>query len=101
MGAWIETKIFRRSSICERVAPHVGAWIETDLGKAEVFAKIQSHPMWVRGLKLGSRGYSISNGSSHPMWVRGLKREQIAKVSEQVAVAPHVGAWIETSMPLS
>ena len=30
VGAWIETKMFRRSSICERVAPYVGAWIETE-----------------------------------------------------------------------
>ena len=56
-----------------RVAPYVGAWIETS--RARKFqCTLESHPTWVRGLKLmRSRG------------VETLKR-----------VAPYVGAWIET-----
>ena len=77
-----------------RVAPHVGAWIETlrrwtlsrtpwshpmwvrglkqQWEKMVVYA-IWSHPMWVRGLKLGIRILTRGNLVSHPMWVRGLK----------------------------
>ena len=33
------------------VAPHVGAWIETELQIINI-ERGQSHPMWVRGLKL-------------------------------------------------
>ena len=34
-----------------RVAPHVGAWIET-FEKKKRLNPGRSHPMWVRGLKL-------------------------------------------------
>ena len=34
---------------------------------------------------------------SHPMWVRGLKLETDVIVIGQYGVAPHVGAWIETT----
>ncbi len=57
-----------------RVAPHVGAWIET-LSEHESKGAVQSHPMWVRGLK---------------HW------QQFRTHLDQ-AVAPHVGAWIETT----
>ena len=33
---------------------------------------------------------------SHPMWVRGLKRKQYEAEQAKQAVAPYVGAWIET-----
>ena len=29
--------------------------------------------MWVRGLKQANTPESFSSGESHPMWVRGLK----------------------------
>ena len=40
-------------ALCQekKVAPHVGAWIETELWKV-YRRQIMSHPMWVRGLKL-------------------------------------------------
>ena len=31
------------------------------------------------------------------MWVRGLKRYIERRVFRRIGVAPHVGAWIETS----
>ena len=34
------------------VAPYVGAWIETRVAAATARSNRQSHPMWVRGLKL-------------------------------------------------
>ena len=33
------------------VAPHVGAWIETELMKSLTLTLILSLPMWERGLK--------------------------------------------------
>ena len=32
------------------------------------------------------------------MWVRGLKQSKRKQTKERVAVAPHVGAWIETAI---
>ena len=57
-----------------------------------------SHPMWVRGLKLNDKIPSyIARDTSHPMWVRGLKLRQRVNNLKFVNVAPHVGAWIETT----
>ena len=56
------------------VAPYVGAWIETITQRAGKHYD-ESHPMWVRGLKLLNIGITISH----------------------LGVAPYVGAWIETS----
>ena len=50
MGAWIETTLTNVGESVDLVAPHVGAWIET-----EIFALMpiydESLPMWERGLK--------------------------------------------------
>ena len=59
-------------SACARVAPRVGAWIETTLLPSP-----------------------IQTNKSHPVWVRGLKRYSIVN-SLVSSVAPRVGAWIET-----
>ena len=34
---------------------------------------MESHPMWVRGLKQGLCHEALCLLPSHPMWVRGLK----------------------------
>ena len=34
---------------------------------------------------------------SHPVWVRGLKLDEGTVCGPREAVAPRVGAWIETS----
>ena len=51
VGAWIETLLTLRMFLSRLVAPYVGAWIETIEG---VIPKLrhESHPTWVRGLKL-------------------------------------------------
>ena len=56
-----------------------------------------SHPTWVRGLKHDLPALLVSNAQSHPTWVRGLKQEQPYSQLNQLAVAPYVGAWIETA----
>ena len=47
------------------VAPHVGAWIETSLA-VKIERSAQSHPMWVRGLKLSVRREVTSPTSRTP-----------------------------------
>ena len=37
--------------------------------------------------------------SSHPTWVRGLKFYICHVNTNAIQVAPHVGAWIEISLP--
>ena len=77
VGAWIETtilKVLRRYSL---VAPYVGAWIETPAQNSQL-AVLLSHPMWVRGLKPFHPTAVNRLGLSHPMWVRGLKHSRFA-----------------------
>ena len=52
VGAWIETASKEAKAAADQVAPYVGAWIETIYEAAEMVAKGESHPTWVRGLKL-------------------------------------------------
>ena len=52
--------------------------------------------MWVRGLKQNVAGEDGLFQTSHPMWVRGLK-PTVRMLRWGGAVAPYVGAWIETS----
>ena len=54
------------------VAPYVGAWIETYTTEPLLFG-VESHPMWVRGLKQSMENKTFKQLLSHPMWVRGLK----------------------------
>ena len=74
VGAWIETNFIIKIAIWFDVAPHVGAWIETSEPWASALFEM-SHPMWVRGLKLLIRLIDVGNLLSHPMWVRGLKQK--------------------------
>ena len=57
-----------------RVAPFVGAWIET----------IPDVPL------------STTSTMSLPSWERGLKRLMMGHEDYETTVAPFVGAWIET-----
>ena len=72
----------------------MGAWIETQIELNKETIK-QSHPSWVRGLKLLMLGLLFVSIRSHPSWVRGLKL--LEKTDKLInTVAPLVGAWIET-----
>ena len=72
VGAWIETDCERLLPSSIVVAPRVGAWIETLKMKAEMCLK-KSHPVWVRGLKHEIPTDILHTFVSHPVWVRGLK----------------------------
>ena len=62
-----------------------------------ILCNFKSHPMWVRGLKLPLLYPLPKLSMSHPMWVRGLKPKRLNIIGYVTKVAPHVGAWIETS----
>ena len=101
-----------------KVAPYVGAWIET-IPTFSLVPSVKSHPTWVRGLKPNQLinsvvapfvapyvGAWIETGeapraravlSSHPTWVRGLKPAYLYFLYICSKVAPYVGAWIETT----
>ena len=95
-GAWIETLHYHFPILGEVVAPHAGAWIET-LIRVHFFQELQSLPMRERGLKLpyGFRGQEDKR--SLPMRERGLKLFDCSAELLHCKVAPHAGAWIETS----
>ena len=57
----------------------------------------KSHPAWVRGLKPSVPDAPDAAATSYPAWVRGLKQITEAQETSLRAVAPRVGAWIETS----
>ena len=59
----------------QKVAPRVGAWIETKFKDLEK-----------------------QINKSHPVWVRGLKLHLLICLHPTYIVAPRVGAWIETLM---
>ena len=94
VGAWIEIEAPSERRQTYGVAPHVGAWIEIrPMTRSGIQGK--SHPTWVRGLKLTLDGLTGVNPVSHPTWVRGLKFPVRLVPLRLVSVAPHVGAWIE------
>ena len=73
VGAWIETLHLTCRKHLSPVAPYVGAWIETVYTTAYLDSQL-----------------------SHPMWVRGLKHNLPLLNRTCTNVAPYVGAWIET-----
>ena len=57
---------------------------------------MQSHPLWVRGLKHKAQFCPTRAIQSHPLWVRGLKRITGEQRESRANVASFMGAWIET-----
>ena len=99
MGAWIETVQAGKKYYNVYVAPHVGAWIETRWLRTTTNGG-RSHPTWVRGLKPRTFAKQDMHVVSHPTWVRGLKHTVVPVCVSHSRVAPHVGAWIETLLPV-
>ena len=99
MGAWIETtaNVYHPSVL--KVAPRVGAWIET-IKMTEIYAKVRSRLVWARGLKRTELVVSKEKAKSRLVWARGLKRSDNYPICPKIDVAPRVGAWIETDIKL-
>ncbi len=96
-GAWIETIIKAIKMKVKKVAPHAGAWIETWLILMRCSASTLSRPTRAGGLKLITAPTVLEAQLSRPTRARGLKREGIGYGCSNSGVAPHAGAWIETS----
>ena len=71
------------------------------VNQSAVISKWSSLPMWERGLKLYLFPLLVRVLLSLPMWERGLKQSIYVAIVLVRKVAPHVGAWIETSRKLS
>ena len=80
---------------CERVAPPVGAWIETMINHQwpTIF---MSHPPWVRGLKHSDISGIININKVAPPVGAWIETLSISRPISAARVAPPVGAWIET-----
>ena len=98
MGAWIETHKAFQGQSQEKVAPCVGAWIETKIIPLLGGVSIPSRPVWARGLKLRVIRRQEAIIRSRPVWARGLKRPIRHRPDRASNVAPCVGAWIETAL---
>ena len=58
------------------VAPRVGAWIETNIGRGE-WRLARSLPVWERGLKPVIWIWLVLQPPSLPVWERGLKLNKL------------------------
>ena len=52
---------------------------------------MESHPLWVRGLKLDNPQSIVTGFGSHPLWVRGLKHVTII---QQVRMIESHPLWV-------
>ncbi len=78
------------------VAPHAGAWIETNSCAFIGRLTMESRPMRARGLKPAYILKALAGYQSRPMRARGLKPVPHPSWGPLLFVAPHAGAWIET-----
>ena len=74
----------------------MGAWIET-FRQAGQRAYVQSHPVWVRGLKLEQLHNILVLDWSHPVWVRGVKHDGRLNLAAPAAVSHPV--WVRGLKP--
>ena len=74
-GAWIETECNKQLNGLLFVAPHAGAWIETGQNTLCQSARSLSRPMRARGLKHIPVPFICADKVSRPMRARGLKQE--------------------------
>ena len=73
----------------------MGAWIETAAAAVAV-ALSESHPTWVRGLKLAICIFLLHLKVA-PYVGAWIETSVLLSLSKMKIVAPYVGAWIETS----
>ena len=88
VGAWIETIPALGFAKNTAVAPRVGAWIETSIFFFSQISMLESHPVWVRGLKQNVRLGQCLKLESHPVWVRGLKLVTGDVITKEVCRTP-------------
>ncbi len=91
-------KLFPRATpiSSERVAPPVGAWVETGCIPLSLWFVAVAPPVgaWVETMNCPSALYSCKVAPPVGAWVETATN---FPVSDEVLVAPPVGAWVETS----
>ena len=73
----------------------MGAWIETSVD-AVVEMDSESHPVWVRGLKLWHIRRFVNDPKVAPRVGAWIETPLLQGLLYACPVAPRVGAWIET-----
>ena len=61
-----------------------------------VLSSFKSHPVWVCGLKQVTTNGRDRFNKSHPVWVSGLKQLTVNLIDMGFIVTPCMGVWIET-----
>ena len=93
----MKRSVEQRHRTIGRVAPCVGAWIETALSSI-IDRKSTSLPAWERGLKLDHTARPHVRKVSLPAWERGLKRSASVQGSGSPLSLP---AWERGLKPIS
>ena len=78
-----------------KVAPRVGAWIET-LGRLAHSQGVVSLPVWERGLKRDADVLTLKEILVAPRVGAWIETPMLTRLMSSATVAPRVGAWIET-----
>ena len=73
----------------------MGAWIET-VQMCHLCGMQESHPIWVRGLKLETVGQVCGQKTVAPYMGAWIETNVYVKSDKKWPVAPYMGAWIET-----
>jgi len=93
VGAWIETHYLAVDTILGIVAPRVGAWIETAILMPSV-AKSFVAPRVGAWIETSHEAVSSDHIMSLLAWERGLKHTGLQARGNSEIVAPRVGAWM-------
>ena len=95
-GAWIETNGYRSAQTPSEVAPHAGAWIETRFSSihARVMSVAPHAGAWIETTKVAAIPIWPHVAPHAGAWIETLKPE-VGSLADYVA--PHAGAWIETA----
>ena len=80
-----------------RVAPRVGAWIETPIPRP-LDPKRESRPVWVRGMKRLKGVVIPVVREVAPRVGAWIETRHDLRLLKKYCVAPRVGAWIETEL---
>ena len=96
MGVWIETLVKMQTWCRDPVTPCMGVWIETP-PSTYYLQRLQSHPVWVCGLKHRNDGSWPLRPRSHTLYgCVDWNSDYYHQRTEDNDVTPCMGVWIET-----
>ena len=92
----LKHEVMEQENTTDKVAPFMGAWIETRSRRLRYFSLSKLLPLWEHGLKQVRLGFCFRMQTLLPLWEHGLKPMFPPSVWDRMQVAPFMGAWIET-----